>query len=53
MAYLNSEITNARLVWLEIADRVKVIALILLGMIVASYLASALGYAPADMQFRG
>ena len=53
MAYLDSEIRNVHLVWCEIADRVKIMALIVLGIIAASFLASMLGYAPADPRFHG
>ena len=53
MAYLDSEIGNVRLVWREIADRVMVTVLIVLGLLAAGFVAALLGYGPADLQYRG
>lgn len=53
MTHLNHEIGNARLAWSEIAERVKVAALTVAGILLACYLYAALGLAVGDMHFRG
>ncbi len=52
MAYIDSELRNMRLIWSAIADRVLVVALIVLGMAFASVVALYLGYGPMELHFR-
>ncbi|MBR3371767.1 MAG: hypothetical protein IKG52_14165 [Rhodobacteraceae bacterium] len=49
MAYLDSELRNARIIWLAVSDRVLVLALIMAGMSVAALLASYLGHVPHEI----
>ncbi len=46
MAYLDSELHNARLIWTTIRERVLVIALIMLAMGLASVITAAVGHIP-------
>lgn len=52
MAYIDRELRNMRLVWSAIADRVLVVALILLGMTFASVVALFLGHGAMELHFR-
>lgn len=50
MAYLESEMTNARLFWDTISDRVLVVGVVVLSYLIASHLIAALGaWAPPLM----
>ncbi len=49
MAYLDAEYKNARLIWSMIMDKVLIVGLIALAMLIASFVAVWLGYAPATM----
>ena len=46
MAYIDEEIKNFRLIWLNVASKVFAIGLIFAGMAVASILAVLLGLTP-------
>ncbi len=49
MAYLDSEIRNARLIWSTISDKVLIIGLIAFAMGAASVILSLYGVAPSAM----
>ncbi|MFN7001830.1 MAG: hypothetical protein ACK4NW_00200 [Roseinatronobacter sp.] len=46
MAYIDSEMHNARLIWTTISDRVLIIALIIMAMAVASLISTFFGHVP-------
>ena len=46
MAYLDSELQNARLIWVTIREKVLIIGLIMLAMALASVVSILLGHFP-------
>jgi len=49
MAYIEAEYRSARLIWGTIKDKVMIAGLIVVAMMLASFVATWLGYVPSTM----